>query len=59
MAPAFESLGSECLSGAWGDYPWAPAIAMMSIFLLFFVEFFSFREFYVLIASPLGGPQLF
>ena len=43
MAPAFESLGSECLSAAWGEYPWAPAIAMMSIFLLFIVEFFSFR----------------
>ncbi|KAL7416494.1 Zinc/iron permease [Mrakia frigida] len=43
LAPAFETLGSECLTGAWGDYPWAPAIAMISIFLLFFVEFFSFR----------------
>ncbi|KAF8603843.1 ZIP-like iron-zinc transporter [Ceratobasidium sp. AG-I] len=43
LAPAFEQLGSECLKGVWADYPWAPAFAMMSVFLVFFVELAAFR----------------
>jgi zinc transporter 1/2/3 len=37
LAPAFEELGSECLSGAWTDYSWAPAIA------IFFAEVAAYR----------------
>ncbi|KAG8942926.1 high-affinity Zn(2+) transporter zrt1, partial [Tulasnella sp. 419] len=43
LAPGFEALGSECLTGAWGDYPWPAAIAMMSVFGIFFVEIAAFR----------------
>lgn len=43
LAPAFESLGSECLTGTWGDYSWAPAIAMSSLFAIFLVELVATR----------------
>ncbi|GAA6000025.1 hypothetical protein JCM10207_006018 [Rhodosporidiobolus poonsookiae] len=43
LAPAFEALGSECLTGAWGDYDWAPAIAMASVFGIFLVELVATR----------------
>lgn len=43
LAPSFESLSSECLHGAWQEYSWAPALAMFSVFCLFFVELFAFR----------------
>ncbi|EJD43694.1 zinc-regulated transporter 2 [Auricularia subglabra TFB-10046 SS5] len=43
LAPSFESLSSECLHGAWQEYTWAPALAMFSVFCLFFVELFAFR----------------
>ncbi|CED85549.1 zip-like iron-zinc transporter [Phaffia rhodozyma] len=43
LTPAFDALSSECLTGAWTVYPWPAAIAMFSIFALFFLEFFSFR----------------
>ncbi|KAG8939465.1 hypothetical protein FRC03_006302, partial [Tulasnella sp. 419] len=37
----FLPLASECLTGAWGDYP--AAIAMMSVFGIVFVEIAAFR----------------
>ncbi|QRV74224.1 ZIP Zinc/iron transport family protein [Ceratobasidium sp. AG-Ba] len=43
LAPAFEQLGSPCLTGTWVDYSWAPALAMISVFLVFFVELAAFR----------------
>lgn len=43
LVPAFEALGSPCLTGVWEEYPWAAAIAMMSVFFIFFVELFAFR----------------
>ncbi|CAE6484096.1 unnamed protein product [Rhizoctonia solani] len=43
LAPAVGQLGSECLHGVWEEYPWAPAIAMMAVFFIFFVELAAFR----------------
>lgn len=43
LAPAFEELGSECLSGAWTDYSWAPAIAMAAVYAIFFAEVAAYR----------------
>lgn len=43
LAPAFEELGSECLSGAWTDYDWAPAIAMAAVYGIFFAEVAAYR----------------
>ncbi|GJN90818.1 hypothetical protein Rhopal_003832-T1 [Rhodotorula paludigena] len=43
MTPAFEALGSECLTGAWQDYPWAPAIALASVFAIFLLELIATR----------------
>ncbi|KAJ9096126.1 hypothetical protein QFC20_006501 [Naganishia adeliensis] len=38
LAPAFEQLGSECLPESWRNYPWAPAIAMFAVYVIFFFE---------------------
>ncbi|CAE6469655.1 unnamed protein product [Rhizoctonia solani] len=43
LAPAVGQLGSECLHGTWEEYPWAPAIAMMAVFFIFFVELAAYR----------------
>ncbi|KAI0089462.1 ZIP-like iron-zinc transporter [Irpex rosettiformis] len=43
LDPALSELGSPCLSDAWGVYPYALAIAMGSIFLIFIVELVAFR----------------
>ncbi|KZP01801.1 ZIP-like iron-zinc transporter [Calocera viscosa TUFC12733] len=43
LAPGFDELTSPCLSGVWGEYDWAPAIAMMAVFAVFLVELFAFR----------------
>ncbi|KAL1405303.1 hypothetical protein Q8F55_008930 [Vanrija albida] len=43
LAPAFESLGSECLKGAWQDYTFAPAIAMIAVLFMFFAEVAAYR----------------
>jgi zinc transporter 1/2/3 len=43
LAPAFEELSSECLSGAWNDYDWAPAIAMAAVYGIFFAEVAAYR----------------
>ncbi|RDB23651.1 Zinc-regulated transporter 1 [Hypsizygus marmoreus] len=43
LAPALEALGSECLAPAWGDYPYALALCLLSIFIIFLVELIAFR----------------
>ncbi|EUC55663.1 ZIP zinc/iron transport family protein [Rhizoctonia solani AG-3 Rhs1AP] len=43
LAPAVGQLGSACLHGTWEEYPWAPAIAMMAVFFIFFVELAAYR----------------
>ncbi|KAF5374376.1 hypothetical protein D9758_004544 [Tetrapyrgos nigripes] len=43
LSPALEALESECLSEGWHDYPYALALCMLSIFLIFILEFMTFR----------------
>ncbi|KAG7561854.1 hypothetical protein FFLO_02671 [Filobasidium floriforme] len=43
LAPAFDALGSPCLSGGWVKYDWAAAIAMAAVYLIFFIEFAAYR----------------
>lgn len=44
LAPAFDELGSECLTGAWTEYDWAPAIAMIAVYFIFFAEVAAYRS---------------
>ncbi|KAI0083562.1 Zinc/iron permease [Irpex rosettiformis] len=43
LSPAIDELGSPCLSPAWSDYPYALALALISIFLIFVVELVAMR----------------
>lgn len=43
LAPAFDELGSPCLSGTWAEYDWAPAFALISCMLMFFAEVAAYR----------------
>ncbi|KNG47257.1 membrane zinc transporter [Stemphylium lycopersici] len=43
LAPANEALGNECLTGVIAAYPWPEGIALMTIFLMFFLELMTMR----------------
>ncbi|KAF2643272.1 low-affinity zinc ion transporter-like protein [Massarina eburnea CBS 473.64] len=43
LAPANENLGNECLEGKLPSYPWPEGIALMTIFLMFFLEIMTMR----------------
>ncbi|KZT07469.1 ZIP zinc/iron transport family [Laetiporus sulphureus 93-53] len=43
LDPAMDELGSECLSAAWQEYPYALAICLGSIFMIFIIEIAAFR----------------
>lgn len=43
LQPANESLSDECLGEAWQVYPYAFAICLVTLFLLFFAELMAFR----------------
>ncbi|KAI0033907.1 ZIP zinc/iron transport family [Vararia minispora EC-137] len=43
LSPALGALSSACLSDAWLQYPYALAIALVSIFGIFIAEFAAFR----------------
>lgn len=43
MAPASSALSSPCLTGAITEYDWAEGIALMTIFLMFFIELMAAR----------------
>ncbi|USP82398.1 Zinc-regulated transporter 2 [Curvularia clavata] len=43
LAPANEALGNECLKGVIAVYPWPEGIALMTIFLMFFLELMTMR----------------
>ncbi|KDQ51021.1 hypothetical protein JAAARDRAFT_540486 [Jaapia argillacea MUCL 33604] len=43
LSPALDELGSDCLSPAWREYPYALAICLASIFAIFCTELFAFR----------------
>ncbi|KAF4593376.1 high-affinity Zn(2+) transporter zrt1 [Pleurotus pulmonarius] len=43
LDPALEALGSECLAPGWSEYPYALALCLLSIFMIFIVELIAFR----------------
>ncbi|KAK9488169.1 Zinc/iron permease [Lipomyces starkeyi] len=43
LSPAVDALGDPCLGGTWVVYPWAIAIAMIAVFILFFIELVTYR----------------
>ncbi|KAF8813469.1 ZIP zinc/iron transport family [Phlegmacium glaucopus] len=43
LGPGLEELGSPCLSPAWSVYPYALALCLLSIFMIFIVELVAFR----------------
>ncbi|RYO14567.1 hypothetical protein AA0113_g12240 [Alternaria arborescens] len=43
LAPANEALGNECLTGVITEYPWPEGIALMTVFLMFFLELMMMR----------------
>lgn len=43
LAPANEALGNSCLSGPITAYPWPEGIALMVIFVMFFLELMVMR----------------
>ncbi|KAK0467205.1 Zinc/iron permease [Desarmillaria tabescens] len=43
LSPALDALSSECLAEGWQVYPYALALCMLSIFLIFIVELIAFR----------------
>ena len=43
LAPASDALTSPCLSGPITEYDWAEGIALMTIFVLFFIELMTMR----------------
>lgn len=43
LAPANEALGNECLTGVIAAYPWPEGIALMTVFLMFFLELMTMR----------------
>lgn len=43
LAPAHEALTDPCLTGPITEYPWVEGIALMTIFVLFFVELLAMR----------------
>ncbi|RSH83844.1 high-affinity Zn(2+) transporter zrt1 [Saitozyma podzolica] len=43
LAPAWGELTSPCLTGTWTEYDWAPAIAMIAVYGIFFAEVAAYR----------------
>lgn len=43
LAPAHEALTDPCLTGPIVEYPWVEGIALMTIFVLFFIELLAMR----------------
>ncbi|THH10716.1 hypothetical protein EW146_g8287 [Bondarzewia mesenterica] len=43
LSPALSELTSPCLASGWQDYPYALALALLSIFSIFIVELLAFR----------------
>ena len=43
LAPANEALTNECLTGVIVAYPWVEGIALMTIFVMFFLELMTMR----------------
>ncbi|KAL5443985.1 hypothetical protein PMIN07_000227 [Paraphaeosphaeria minitans] len=43
LSPANDAFGNACLTGVITKYPWAEGIALMTIFLMFFLELMTMR----------------
>lgn len=43
LAPAYEALSNECLTGPITEYTWVEGIVMITIFVLFFIELMVMR----------------
>ncbi|KAF4120380.1 solute carrier family 39 (zinc transporter), member 1/2/3 [Geosmithia morbida] len=43
LDPALEALGDECLADRLGEYPWALAIGLWTVLVMFFVELMAAR----------------
>ncbi|KAF8159587.1 ZIP-like iron-zinc transporter [Crassisporium funariophilum] len=43
LAPGLEALSSPCLAEGWSEYPYALALCLLSIFVIFIVELIAFR----------------
>ncbi|KZT11302.1 ZIP-like iron-zinc transporter [Laetiporus sulphureus 93-53] len=43
LDPAISSLSSPCLPSSWQEYPYALAICLVSIFMIFLIEIIAFR----------------
>ncbi|KAL3423386.1 ZIP zinc/iron transporter [Phlyctema vagabunda] len=43
LAPAIENLASPCLTGPITSYSWAEGIALMTVFVMFFIELMAAR----------------
>ncbi|KAI9805610.1 MAG: hypothetical protein M1826_004758 [Phylliscum demangeonii] len=43
LAPATQALQNPCLTGPITDYAWAEGIALMAVFVLFFIELMTLR----------------
>lgn len=43
LVPGNEALSTECLGGTFAEYPWAFAIALMSLFALFLSELIAYH----------------
>jgi len=43
LSPGLSELTSPCLGAAWQVYPYALALAMLSIFSIFIIEIIAFR----------------
>ncbi|OSX65117.1 hypothetical protein POSPLADRAFT_1134396 [Postia placenta MAD-698-R-SB12] len=43
LDPAISALGSSCLPSSWAEYPYALALCLVSIYMIFLIEVFAFR----------------
>ncbi|EDR14053.1 ZIP-like iron-zinc transporter [Laccaria bicolor S238N-H82] len=43
LSPAISALSSPCLPSGWSEYPYAFALCLLSIFIIFIVEIVAFR----------------
>ncbi|KAI9777368.1 MAG: hypothetical protein M1816_004737 [Peltula sp. TS41687] len=54
LAPANDALRDPCLTGPITEYPWVEGIALMTVFMLFFVELMAMR--YAHFTEPADRP---
>lgn len=45
LAEAEEQLGDDCLGGIFSEYPWPDGIALMGVFVMFFLDVYAHKRF--------------